>query len=98
MNARTGLVMMAAALLAACGNPGAGGGGAALEGRVSDDTGTQRQGLSSDELGGSGSVSSASKVRLSRLKADGTLEQLAEAMVSSGGRYQLDAPVNETRL
>ncbi len=87
--------LLCMAFAVACGNPQ---GGATLEGRVDDGVGSQKQGLSSTELGGSGTVSAASKVRLMRLKADGSLELVTEATVKSGGAYELSAPAGEKKL
>ena len=64
-----------------------------LKGRVSDTSGSQPQ-----ALGGSGSVSATAKVRVSRLKADGSLELVAEANVQASGRYELAVPAGEKRL
>ena len=73
---------------------------ATAKGRVSDSNGSQPQSLKilSGSFGGSGSVAAASKVRVSRLKADGSLEVLADAVVKSDGRYECPVPPNEKRL
>lgn len=91
------LTAVAVISLAACGNPGSGG-GATLKGRTTDDTGTQQQGLTSDQLGGSGSVAATAKVKANKLKADGTLEVVGEAEVTSGGHYELKVPAGEKKL
>jgi hypothetical protein len=88
--------VLAAITLGACGVPS---GETTLKGRTSDETGVQRQGLTSGELGGSGSLSAASKIRVSRLKTDGTLELVGEGSVSSGGQFEISIPAaNEKKL
>lgn len=71
-----------------------------IKGRVSDNNGSQPQSLKilSGKFGGAGSISAATKVRVSRLKTDGTLDSLAEATVTTGGRYELAAPAGQKRL
>lgn len=66
---------------------------AVLKGRVSDSSGSQPQ-----SLGGSGSISATAKVRVSRLKVDGSLELVAQGNVQSDGRYELAVPAGEKRL
>lgn len=58
-----------------------------VNGRVTDDGGSQAL-----SFGGEGTVSSASTVQLSRISADGSLEVLAEADVAADGSYALEAP------
>jgi hypothetical protein len=92
------LWMAAATLvLAACG----GGDTAEVRGRVTDQEGTQRQGiraLAENGLGGSGSVSTASKVRASSVGSGGTLTLVGEADISAQGSYTVEVPSGEQRL
>ena len=74
---------------------------ATLKGRVSDGAGSQPQTLrilSGGSLGGSGSASAAVKVRVSAIKADGTLSVMAEAQVKVDGRYEIAVPAGQKRL
>src|SRR3954467_14625630 len=76
-----------AASLAGCGQY------STLRGKISDQPGTQQQGLSdTGGLGGSGTVSSATSVRLMKIGSDGTLSQLdssATAQVKASGEYSV---------
>ena len=63
-----------------------------LRGKITDQNGTQQQGLSTDGLGGSGTVAAATQVRLMQISSDGTLTQLqgSEAtQVNASGEYTL---------
>jgi hypothetical protein len=82
--------------IAACGPQS---GSTTLKGRVSDDTGTQQQGLTSSELGGQGTASATAKVRVSRINTDGSLALVSDTAVKSDGTYSLSAAVaNEEKL
>lgn len=83
------------AVVAGCG-PGMGGdpdGTSTVRGSVTDDEGYQAQ-----RLGGAGSVSAASNVRVQAVRSDGTLELLAEAAVEADGSYEAEVPAGEQKL
>jgi hypothetical protein len=67
-----------------------------LKGRTTDDTGSQQQGLSSSELGGSGSVSATAKIRVSAIQPDGTLELIGDGAVKSDGSYDVSVAAADT--
>lgn len=71
-----------------------------LQGRISEGGGSQSQSLKilSGSFGGAGSVTAAVKVRVGKLKVDGSLEVVAEAAVQSGGRYSIAVPPGQKRL
>src|SRR5688572_16407917 len=89
---------VATLVLVACGGEDT----AAVRGRVTDQEGTQRQGISrafaENGLGGSGSVSSASKVRASSVGSGGTLTLVGEADISAQGSYTVEVPSGQQRL
>lgn len=76
------------------------GGNATITGKVSDQPGTQHQGLSSgpDGFGGSGSAAAATKVRASSIGSNGALTTVAEANVSASGTYSLNIPPDQRKL
>lgn len=80
-----------AASLAGCGQSTT-----TLRGKVSDQNGTQQQGLSdTGGLGGSGTVSAATEVRVMQIGSDGSLTQLQgseTAQVTASGEYTLHFP------
>jgi hypothetical protein len=79
---------------------GCGGGTSTVRGKVSDQPGSQQQGLSSSagEFGGSGTVSATKVVKAAVLGGDGSLQVIAEAEVDASGRYDLTVPSGEHRL
>lgn len=81
---------------------GCGGAGTAnVRGKVSDQSGTQgqsQQGLSAPGLGGSGTVSAASKVTAYQIQNDGSLTAVATADVQANGTYELTVPDNAQKL
>jgi len=83
-------MLVLAAALAGCNPP------STLRGKISDQNGTQQQGLSdTGGLGGSGTVSAATQVRLMQIGADGTLTQLAGTStveVSASGEWTATVP------
>lgn len=97
-NNSTYSAMAVAALLAACG-PGGTEGESLVKGRTSDELGVQQQGLGSAALGGQGSVAAANKVRVSRLRSDGTLQQVGEGSIGAGGAFEVTvSAAGEQRL
>jgi len=84
---RTISILALAVSLAACEQS------ATLRGRISDQNGTQQQGLSdTGGLGGSGTVSAATEVRLMQIGSDGTLTQMQgskAAKVDATGQYSV---------
>lgn len=86
-------VAVAVFILAGCG------GTSTVSGKVSDQAGSQQQGLSSaGEFGGSGTVSMTKTVKAAALGSDGSVQVIAEAQVDASGRYELDVPSGEHRL
>ena len=81
-------VLSFAISLAACNGP------STLRGKISDQNGTQQQGLSdTGGLGGTGTVSTAASVRVMSINPDGTLAQLAYSstvQVSASGEYSIE--------
>lgn len=79
---------------------GVGGGTSTVRGHVTDGSGAQPQEArpSGDTFGGSGTVSQASTVKLSRINANGSLELVTTANVNADGSYQLSAPAGEDKL
>lgn len=72
-----------------------------VRGRVSDGVGTQaqaQQASAQGTLGGSGTVASTTRVRVSRVDDAGALQVQGEAQVQAEGRYELDVPAEEQRL
>ncbi|HYV47718.1 MAG TPA: hypothetical protein VFA20_22825 [Myxococcaceae bacterium] len=84
---RTLSIIALAASLAACDQA------ATIRGKISDQSGTQQQGLSdTGGLGGSGTVSAATEVRLMQINSDGTLTQMQDsktAKVDASGQYSV---------
>jgi hypothetical protein len=85
-----------AALASACG----GSGSANLKGRVSDDDGAQTQEVAAGitQLGGQGTLSSATEVRAYQVQADGSLSLQASAQVATDGSFALSVPDGATKL
>lgn len=82
-----------------CGGSGSSSGSmSTLQGGVSDSGGSQPQSLKIATFGGSGSVTAAVKVQIGQLKADGTLDIVAEAAIQAGGRYVIQVPPGQKRL
>ncbi|HEY8209688.1 MAG TPA: hypothetical protein VIG99_19510 [Myxococcaceae bacterium] len=73
-----------------------------LRGKVSDQQGTQQQGLSdTGGLGGSGTVSAATEVRLMQIGTDGTLSKIQYSdtvKLSASGEYSIRFPGGERIL
>lgn len=82
----------AVSLIAACGQPASS--SSTVRGRTSDELGTQKQGLGGESLGGSGTVSAATKVRISRVGSGGKLETVAETDVKADGKWQAELAGN----
>src|SRR4051794_3003194 len=94
-------VAVATLVLCACG------GGAdntvQVRGRVTDQEGSQGQSLGvkafgGEGLGGSGTVSAASKVRASTVAEGGSLKLEGEAELSAQGSYSLEVPEGQQKL
>src|SRR4051812_12338030 len=69
--------------LAACNGP------STLRGKVSDQGGTQQQGLGADGFGGSGTVAAATSVRVMSVGSGGVLTPLATGQVDASGEYSV---------
>jgi hypothetical protein len=91
-------VAVATFVLCACG-----GDTVQVRGKITDQEGTQGQSqgvqaFAGQGLGGSGSVSAASKVQVNSVGANGALTLVAEAEISAQGSYTVDVPAGEERL
>ena len=89
-------IAVATLVLAACG-----GDTVKVRGKVSDQDGTQQQSIGAfggEGLGGTGTVSSATKVRASTVAQGGQLSLVGEVEVSAQGSYSLEVPAEEQRL
>jgi hypothetical protein len=82
------MCVVIAALVAACG-PNSSESSSTVKGRTGDELGVQQQGLGSAALGGQGSAAAASKVRVSKLGANGALETVGEGSVNAGGTFEV---------
>src|SRR5262245_43708002 len=90
---RGALFAVAVFIVAGCG------GTSTVSGKVSDQAGSQQQGLSSaGEFGGSGTVSTTKTVQAAALSSDGSVQVIAQAQVDASGRYELAIPSGEHRL
>lgn len=71
-----------------------------VHGKVTDQEGTQQQGVvrAQGNLGGSGTVSAATQVRVSSVGDGGKLTTVAEGSLAAGGSYSLDVPAGQERL
>jgi hypothetical protein len=83
-------------LFAGCGFDGS----STVKGRVTDRAGVQTQELrrDGDTYGGTGTVSEATTIKLSRIGANGALEVASTATVKAGGQYEISAPAGEKKL
>src|SRR5262249_5636206 len=83
-------MLVLAAAMAGCNPP------STLRGKISDQNGTQQQGLSdTGGLGGSGTVSAATQVRLMQIGASGTLSQISGSStvdVDASGEWSATFP------
>jgi hypothetical protein len=91
-------VAVATLVLVACG----GGDTVEVRGKVTDQEGTQPQNrvgaFAGEGLGGSGTVATASKVRVSTVGQGGQLSLVGEAEVAVQGSYSLEVPAEQQRL
>jgi hypothetical protein len=72
-----------------------------VTGKVTDQEGTQRQGVvraAGGGLGGSGTVAATQRIRVNTVGPQGELTVVAETSVSGAGRYALEVPAEQERL